>query len=56
MRSPGLAQKGCKCHAILNEGERHFQSTANIYIYMKVDKGVAENKFCYPMFAREGKR
>ena len=24
-------------------------------IYMKVDKGVAEIKFCYPMFACEGK-
>ena len=26
-----------------------------IYIYMKADKGVAEIKFCYPMFACEGK-
>ena len=26
-----------------------------IYIYMKADKGVAEIKFCYPTFAREGK-
>ena len=26
-----------------------------IYIYMKVDKGAAEIKFCYPMFACEEK-
>ena len=26
-----------------------------IYIYMKADKGVVEIKFCYPMFACEGK-
>ena len=26
-----------------------------IYIYMKADKGVAKIKFCYPMFAHEGK-
>ena len=26
-----------------------------IYIYMKPDKGVAEIKFCYLMFACEGK-
>ena len=26
-----------------------------IYIYMKVDKGVAEIEFCYSMFACEGK-
>ena len=26
-----------------------------IYIYMKVDKGVAEIKSCYLMFACEGK-
>ena len=25
-------------------------------IYMKADKGVAEIKFCYPMFACEEKR
>ena len=27
-----------------------------IYIYMDADKGAAEIKFCYPMFACEGKR
>ena len=26
-----------------------------IYIYMKANKGVVEIKFCYPMFACEGK-
>ena len=26
-----------------------------IYIYMKANKGVTEIKFCYPMFAYEGK-
>ena len=58
--SPGSAQNGCRCHAILNEGERPFQSTTDIYIYiyiyMKADKGATEIKFCYPMFACEGKR
>ena len=53
VRSPGLAQNGCRCHAILNEGERLFPNT--IDVYMKADKGVAEIKFCYPMFACEGK-
>ena len=47
MQSLGLAQKGCICHAILNEGETLFQSTANIYIYIwKANKGVAKIKFC----------
>ena len=56
VRSPGSAQKGCICHVILNEGERLFQTQyIYIYIYMIVDKGVAEIKFCYPMFACEGK-
>ena len=59
VQSPGLAQKGCICHAILNEGEKLFQSTADIYIYIyiyiKADKGAAEIKFCYPMFACERK-
>jgi len=32
---PRFGSKGCICHAILNEGERLFQSTANIYIYGK---------------------
>ena len=56
VRSSGSAQKGCMCHAIFNEGERLFQSTANIYIYIyiwKADKGAVEIKFCYPMFACE---
>ena len=35
VRSLGLAQKGCICHAILNEGERLFQSATYIYIYGK---------------------
>ena len=52
-------EKGCICHAILNERERLFQNTTDIYIYiyiyMKADKGVAEIKFYYPMFACEGK-
>ena len=45
IRSPSSAQKGFICHAMLNEGERLFQSTAGIYIYiyMKVDKGVGES-------------
>ena len=51
--------KGCTCHAILNEGKRLFQSTANIYIYiyiyMKAYKGVTEIKFSYPIFACKGK-
>ena len=58
VRSPGQAKKGCICHAILSEGQRLFQSTANIYIYIyiwKANKGEAEIKFCYPMFACEGK-
>ena len=59
VRSPGSAQKRCICHAIHNKGERLFPNIADIYIYiyiyMKVDKGVAEIKFCYPMFACEGK-
>ena len=53
------AQKGCIGHAILNERERLFQSKVEIYIYiyiyMKANKGVAEIKFCYPMFACERK-
>ena len=53
------AQKGCICHAILNEGEKLFQSTADIYIYIyiyiKADRNVTEIKFGYPMFACEGK-
>ena len=63
--SLGSAQKGCICHAILNEGERLFQSIVDIniyiyiyiyiYIHMKADKGATEIKFCYPMFACEGK-
>ena len=60
VQSSGLAQKGCICHAILNKGEILFQNTADIYIYiyiyMKANKGVVEIKFCYPMFAYEGKR
>ena len=58
VRSQGPAQIGCICHAILNEGERIFQSTADIYIYiyiLKANKGVAEIKFFYLMFACEGK-
>ena len=51
--------KGCICHAILNEGKRLFPNTADIYIYiyiyMKANKGVAEIKFFYLMFACEGK-
>ena len=51
---PEFGLKGCICHAILNEGERLFQSTAYVYIYIwKVDKGVAEIKFCYPTLACE---
>ena len=53
MQNPGSAQNGCRCLAILNEGERLFQSTKNIY--MKANKGATEIKFCYPMFACEGK-
>ena len=55
--SPSLAKKGCICHEILNEGERLFPNIAYIYIYiyMKANKGVVEIKFCYPMFACEGK-
>ena len=57
VRSLGSAKKGCVCHAILNEGERLFQITTDIYIYVyiynKADKGVAKIKFCYPMFACE---
>ena len=36
---------------------KDFPNTAKIYIYiyMKVDKGAAEIKFCYPMFACEEK-
>ena len=55
----GVRLKRVYIHAILNEGERPFQITVDIYIYIyiwKVDKGVAEIKFCYPMFACEGKR
>ena len=52
VQSPSSAQKGCICHAILNEGERLFQSTIEIYIYiyiyMKANKGAAEIKFYYP--------
>ena len=59
MRSLSSAKKGCIYHAILNEGERLLPSIADIYIYiyiyMKADKGVVEIKFCYPMFACEGK-
>ena len=29
---PGFDSKGCICHAILNEGERLFQSTVDIYM------------------------
>ena len=47
---PGFGSKGCIRHAILNKGERLFQK----YIW-KADKSVAESKFCYPMFACEGK-
>ena len=36
VRSPGQAKKGCICHAILSEGQRLFQSTANIYIYIYI--------------------
>ena len=51
----GFSLKGCICHAILNEGERLFQTQhIYIYIYMKADKGVVEIKFFYPMFAGEG--
>ena len=56
--SLGSAQKGCICHANLNEGERLFQTQQiyiYIYIYMKADKGVVEIKFFYLMFACEGK-
>ena len=52
---PRFGSKGCIVNAILNEGERFFQGTAYIYIW-KADKDVAEIKFCYPMFACEGKR
>ena len=55
VRSLGSAKKGCICHAIRNEGERIFPNTTDIYIYMKADKGLAKIKFCYPMFACEGK-
>ena len=57
LRSSGLAQKVCICHVILNEGERLSKHSKDIYIYiyMKVDKGAAEIKFCYPMFACEEK-
>ena len=59
VQSSSSAKKGSICHAILNKEERLFQSTADIYIYiyiyMKVDKCVAEIKFCYPMFSCEGK-
>ena len=30
------AQKGCICHAILNERERLFQSKVEIYIYIYI--------------------
>ena len=33
---------------------KNFFKAQQIYIW-KVDKGVAEIKFCYPMFACEGK-
>ena len=58
VRSSGSAQEGCRCLAILNKGERIFPNTADIYIYiynMKADKGVAEIKYRFPMFACEGK-
>ena len=59
VQSPGFAQKGCICYAILNEGERLFPDTAEIhiyiYIYMKADKGATKIKFCYSMLACEGK-
>ena len=55
VQSSSSAKKGSVCHAILNKEERLFQSTTDIYIYMKVDKCVAEIKFCYPMFTCEGK-
>jgi len=56
VQSLSSAQKGRICHAILNEGERLFQSTIErdiyiyiyIYIYMKANKGTVEIKFCYP--------
>ena len=58
MRSPGSAKKWCICHANLNKGEILFQTQQiyiYIYIYMKADKGAAEIKLCYPMFACKGK-
>ena len=49
MRNSGLAQKGCICHAILNERESLFPNTTDIYIYiyiyMKADKGVGKLNF-----------
>ena len=38
------------------KGKDFFQTQQiYIYIYMKADKGAVEIKFCYPMFACEGK-
>ena len=44
----------------LMKGKEFFQTQQiyiyiYIYIYMKADKGLAKIKFCYPMFACEGK-
>ena len=57
VRSPGSAQKGRTCQFLM-KGKDFFKTQQiyiYIYIYMKADKGVAEIKFCYPMFACEGK-
>ena len=68
VQSPGSAKKGCICHVMqsLMKGKdfskaqqththTHTHRYIYIYIYMKADKGVAEIKICYPMFACEGK-
>ena len=50
-------KKGVYVMQFLMKGKDFF-SKHSIYIYIyiwKMDKGVAEIKFCYPMFACEGK-
>ena len=55
------SSKRCDYASSAELGERLFPNTADIYvyiyiyIYMKADKGVAEIKFCYLMFACEAK-
>ena len=60
VRSPGSTQKGVYVMQFLIKGKDIFKAQ-RIYIYIyiyiwKEDKGVAEIKFCYPMFTCEGKQ